>query len=59
MDIPSPMSREDTHPLVLTPNGSHHSTYDWQVGSTHPTGMLSCFHDEFNWLETVLVLFYA
>ena len=27
---------------LLTPSGSHH-TYGGQAGSTHPTGMLSCF----------------
>ena len=29
-------------PMVLTSSGSHKSTYDYQVGNTHPTGMLSC-----------------
>ena len=29
-------------PLV-TPSGSHQNMYSWQAGSTHPTGMLSCF----------------
>ena len=28
--------------LLLTPNGGHHM-YGRQAGSTHPTGMLSCF----------------
>ena len=28
-------------PVVLT-SGSHWSTYSWQAGGTHPTGMLSC-----------------
>ena len=30
-------------PTVLTSRGGHKITYGWQVGSTHPTGMLSCF----------------
>ena len=29
-------------PPVLTPSSSHHNTYCWQAGGTHPTGMLSC-----------------
>ena len=30
-------------PLILTPSGAHQNTYCWQVGSTHHTGMLSCW----------------
>ena len=43
-------------PLVLTSSGGHWNTYGWQVGGTHPIGMLSCFLDKyifislrFNW----------
>ena len=32
----------DTHPLVLTPSGSHQNTYGWQAGGTHPIAMFSC-----------------
>ena len=39
---PPPHTTWDINPLlVLTPSGSHHSTYGWQAGSTHHTGMLS------------------
>ena len=31
-----------TPPLVLTTSGNHQNRYDWLVGGTHPTGMLSC-----------------
>ena len=49
----------DTHPPIHTPpllvhsppspqlqtaSGDHQNTYSWQAGSTHPTGMLSCFY---------------
>ena len=30
-------------PLLLTPSGGHQNTHGWQVGGTHPTGMLSCY----------------
>ena len=29
-------------PPVLTPCGGQRNPYSWKVGSTHPTGMLSC-----------------
>ena len=29
-------------PLALTPTASCQNIYGWQVGCTHPTGMLSC-----------------
>ena len=29
-------------PPVLTPSGSHHNTYGWKAGGTHPTGIFSC-----------------
>ena len=28
--------------MVLTSSGGHRNMYGWQVGSTHPDGMLSC-----------------
>ena len=28
--------------FLLVTSGGHQSTYSWQVGGTHPTGMLSC-----------------
>ena len=31
-------------PLVLIPSGGHQNTCSWQVGGTHPTRMLSCYH---------------
>ena len=31
-----------SYPQLLTPSGGHH-TYGRQAGSTHPTGMHSCF----------------
>ena len=37
-----PTSQTWTGGDLLTPIGSHH-TYGGQAGSTHPTGMLSCF----------------
>ena len=40
-------------PLVLTPGG-YWSMYSWQVGSIHPTGMLSCFSCERNPVLNVL-----
>ena len=42
-DYPPPPQLEDPltpSPLVLT-SGGHQSTYSWQAGGTHPTGMLS------------------
>ena len=46
---PSPPSKHWTWELpppridsLLVTSGGHQSTYSWQVGGTHPTGMLSC-----------------
>ena len=33
-------------PPVLTSSGGHRNTYSWQVGGTHPTGMLSWIVNE-------------
>ena len=30
-------------PPLLTTSGGHKNMYNWLAGSTHPTGMLSCF----------------
>ena len=40
----NPPSRHETWdipPPVLKPSGDHHNTHGWQMGGTHPTGMLS------------------
>ena len=34
----------DTYPQVLTPSGSHHDMYDWQVDGTQLTKMLLGAH---------------
>ena len=33
-------------PFSVLASGGHQSTYSWQVGGTHPTGMHFCFHDK-------------
>ena len=30
------------YPTVLPPSSGHQKTYGWQVGGTHPTGLIAC-----------------
>ena len=39
-------SLEDPPPLLLTSRDGHRNTYGWQVGCTHPTLMLPCYHPQ-------------
>ena len=43
--VPTPLDLRPgipIRPLLLAPSGGHQNMYGWQVGGTHPTGMLSC-----------------
>ena len=32
--------------MLLTSSGGHRITYGWQVGISHPTGILSCYRPQ-------------
>ena len=47
LPLPHCCSLEDLPPPVLTSSGGHQNKYGWQVGCTHPTGMLSSYNSTF------------